>query len=61
MHLYSRAADQERKTVTSAGGSADFLQPDGCLFNPTSSIQFMCLNKELRYSAQAPENGLQVL
>lgn len=38
MNLYSRGDDQERKTVISAEGSAAFLQPDGCLFNPSSSI-----------------------
>lgn len=61
MHLYSRADDQEWKTVTSAEGSTAFLQPDRSLFNSTSSIHFMCLNKELRYPAQAPEDSLEAL
>lgn len=56
MNLYARADDQEWKTVPSAEGSTDFLQPDGSLLNPTSSIQFICLNKELKYPAQAPED-----
>lgn len=61
MNLYSRADDQEWKTVTSAERSAALLQPDGCLFNPTSNIQFMCLNKECRYPAQASNDSFEML
>lgn len=41
------------------GGSAAFLQPDGCSFSLTSSIQFMCLNEELMYPAQALEDDFE--
>lgn len=41
------------------GGSAAFLQPDTCSFGLTSSIQFMCLNEELMYPAEAPEDDLE--